>query len=227
MEKKKSDKVSQEKNRSMFIQIGFIVALSIILIAFEWTSNTINDSDSMTYINDIEFEEQMVATKREEPKPPEVKQPEIKTVIEIVEDDIEIDDAFDFDMEADDNTEYNFVMDDDEGEEIIEEVTPFYIVEDMPTFNGGDMGEFWKYAMGEIRYPEVAAENGVSGTVYMQFTVSTSGRVTDVKVIKGVHPDLDEESIRVIKNSPKWTPGKQRGRTVPVIMSLPMKFILQ
>ncbi len=227
MEKKKATKANQERNRPMFLQIGLIVALSVILIAFEWTSNTINDSNSTTYINDIEFEEQMIATKREEPKPPEVKQPEIKTVIEIVEDDIEIEDAFDFDMEADDNTEYNFVMDDDEGEEIIEEVTPFYIVEDMPTFNGGDMGEFWKYAMGEIRYPEVAAENGVSGTVYMQFTVSTSGRVTDVKVIKGVHPDLDEESIRVIKNSPKWTPGKQRGRTVPVIMSLPMKFILQ
>lgn len=227
MEKKKSNKVSQEKNRPMFMQIGLVVALSIILIAFEWTSNATNDSNSMTYINDIEFEEQMIATKREEPKPPEVKQPEIKTVIEIVEDDIEIEDAFDFDMEADDNTEYNFVMDDDDGEEIIEEVTPFYIVEDMPTFNGGDMSEFWKYAMSEIRYPEVAAENGVSGTVYMQFTVSTAGYVIDVKVIKGVHPDLDEEAIRVIKNSPKWTPGKQRGRTVPVIMSLPMKFILQ
>jgi len=227
MEKKKSNKVNQERNRPMFIQLGLVVALSIILIAFEWTSNATNDLNSMTYINDIEFEEQMIATKREEPKPPEVKQPEIKTVIEIVEDDIEIDDAFDFDMEADDNTEYNFVMDDDDGEEIIEEVTPFYIVEDMPTFNGGDMSEFWKYAMSEIRYPEVAAENGVSGTVYMQFTVSTAGYVIDVKVIKGVHPDLDEEAIRVIKNSPKWTPGKQRGRTVPVIMSLPMKFILQ
>jgi len=227
MENKKATKANQERNRPMFLQIGLIVALSVILIAFEWTSNTINDSNSTTYINDIEFEEQMIATKREEPKPPEVKQPEIKTVIEIVEDDIEIEDAFDFDMEADDNTEYNFVMDDDDGEEIIEEVTPFYIVEDMPTFNGGDMGEFWKYAMGEIRYPEIAAENGVSGTVYMQFTVSTAGYVIDVKVIKGVHPDIDDEAIRVIKNSPRWTAGKQRGRAVPVIMSLPMKFILQ
>lgn len=227
MEKKKTDKANQERNRLMFIQVGFIVALSIILIAFEWTSNTTNNSNSITYVNDIEFEEQMISTKREEPKPPEVKQPEIKTVIEIVEDDIEIDDAFDFDMEADNNTEYNFIMDDDDGEEIIEEVTPFYIVEDMPTFNGGDMGEFWKYAMGEIRYPEIAAENGVSGTVYMQFTVSTAGYVIDVKVIKGVHPDIDNEAIRVIKNSPRWTAGKQRGRAVPVIMSLPMKFILQ
>ena len=131
-----------------------------------------------------------------------------------------------FDFEVDNKTEYDFTTFED-AEEIIEEVTPFYIVEDMPQFNGGDMSEFWKYAMKNIRYPEVAAENGVSGTVYMQFTVRTAGYVIDVKVIKGVHPDLDEEAIRVIKNSPKWTPGKQRGRTVPVIMSLPMKFILQ
>jgi len=227
MENKKLDKVNLEKRKGLYFLIGIIVTLSIILVAFEWSTNqNILDNDLNT-IAAIEFEEQMIATKREELKPPEVKQPEIKTVIDIVEDDIEIEDDFDFDMEADDNTEYNFVIDDGDAEEIIEEVTPFYIVEDMPTFQGGDMGEFWKYAMKEIRYPEVAAENGVSGTVYMQFTVSAAGYVIDVKVIKGVHPDLDEEAIRVIKGSPKWEPGKQRGRRVPVIMSLPMKFILQ
>ena len=227
MERKKTKKANLEKKNSLHFLIGAIIALSIILVSFEWSTNQKSSDVDINSISAIEFEEEMIATRREEPKPPEPKQPEIKTVIEIVEDDIEIEDDFDFDMEADDNTEYNFIMDDDDGEEIIEEVTPFYIVEDMPTFQGGDMGEFWKYAMKEIRYPEVAAENGLSGTVYMQFTVSTAGYVVDVKVIKGVHPDLDEEAIRVIKNSPKWEPGKQRGRKVPVIMSLPMKFILQ
>jgi protein TonB len=225
MEKKKSDKVSQERNRPMFIQIGLVVTLSIILVAFEWSSNSINDSNSMSYINDIEFEEQMIATRREEPKPPEAKQPEVLQVLDIVEDNVEVAD-FEFDFEVDDKTEYDFTTFEDE-EEIVEEVTPFYIVEDMPQFNGGDMSEFWKYAMKNIRYPEVAAENGVSGTVYMQFMVNKNGDVVNVKVIKGVHPDLDDEAIRVIKNSPRWTPGKQRGRAVPVIMSLPMKFILQ
>ena len=225
MKKKKANKVNQERNRPMFIQIGLIVALSIILVAFEWTSNP-KKSDDIQLVQEIQFEDEMMITRREEPREqPKPETPKVLEVLEIVDDDVFVED-FSFDMEVDENTEYDFTTFEDE-EEIIEEVTPFYIVEDMPTFNGGDMGEFWKYAMGEIRYPEVAAENGVSGTVYMQFTVSTSGRVTDVKVIKGVHPDLDEESIRVIKNSPKWTPGKQRGRTVPVIMSLPMKFILQ
>ena len=226
METKKSKKVNLEKNKGLYFLIGVIITLSMILVAFEWSSNQNSINNDHNIINAIEFEEEMIATRREEPKPPEPKQPEVKTVIDIVEDDVIIEDDFSFDMETDDNTEYNFVIDDGD-EEIIEEVTPFYIVEDMPTFQGGDMGEFWKYAMSEIRYPEVAAENGLSGTVYMQFTVSAAGYVIDVKVIKGVHPDLDNEAIRVIKGSPKWEPGKQRGRRVPVIMSLPMKFILQ
>lgn len=225
METKKSKKVNLESRKGLFFQIGIIVTLATILIAFEWTSTPLNNSNNVAYINDIQFEEEMIVTRREELKPP-VKQPEIKTVIDIVDNDIIIDDEITFDVEVDNNTEYVFTIDDD-VEEVIEEVTPFYIVEDMPTFNGGDMNEFWKYAMKEIKYPELAAENGISGTVYMQFTVSTSGYVTDVKIIRGVHPDLDEESIRVIKNSPRWEPGKQRGKKVPVIMSLPMKFILQ
>jgi len=227
MKSKKTQQANLEKKSRLHLLIGLAVTLSIILIGFEWgTVQNSNENDFNTG-QVIDIEESMMITRREEPKQPEIKQPEIKTVIDIVDDDIEIKEDFDFDMEADDNTEYNFVIDNEGEEEIIEEVVPFYIVEDMPTFNGGDMGEFWKYAMSEIKYPEVAAENGVSGTVYMQFTVSTSGRVIDVKVIKGVHPDLDKEAIRVIKGSPIWEPGRQRGRTVPVIMSLPMKFILK
>jgi len=225
MEAKKSDGAKLEKKSLMHFLIGIVITLSFILISFEWSTSENSKADDYN-IQEIEFEEQMMITRREEPKPPEAKLPEVKTVIEIVDDEFEVEEWEGFDTEVDDNTEYSFIIDDG-PEEIIEEVTPFYIVEDMPTFNGGDMGEFWKYAMSEIKYPEIAAENGVSGTVYMQFTVSTAGYVIDVKVIKGVHPDLDEEAIRVIKNSPKWVPGKQRGRTVPVIMSLPMKFILQ
>jgi len=227
METKKAKKVDLEKKSPFFIQIGLIITLSIVLVAFEWTSN-LSKTDDINMVNEIQFEDEMMQiTRRDEPKPePKPEQPKVAEVLDIVDDDVIIEDDFDFDMEADDNSEYDFtsMMGDDEE---IEEDEIFYIVEDMPTFNGGDMGEFWKYAMKEIRYPEIAAENGVSGTVYMQFTVNTTGLVTNVKVVKGVHPDLDNEAIRVITNSPKWEPGKQRGRKVKVIMSLPMKFILQ
>jgi len=225
MENKKSEKANLDKNKGIFFQIGIIIAMAIILITFEWTTNPNSNINDLAYINDIEFEEEMIITQREELKKPEVKQPEVLQVLDIVEDNVEVAD-FEFNFEVDDKTEYDFTTFEDEAE-VIEEIVPFYIVEDMPQFNGGDKSEFWKYAMKNIRYPEIAAENGVQGTVYMQFTVSQSGIVKDVKVIKGVHPDLDNEAIRVIKNSPKWTPGKQRGKPVPVIIAMPMKFILQ
>ena len=228
MEKKKSKNVDLEKRTPFFIQIGLIVALSIVLVAFEWTKGEGNDNN-MEMVQEIQFEDEMMQiTRREEPKPePKPEQPKVAEVLDIVDDDVLIEDDFDFDMEADDNSEYDFtsMMGDDDEE--IEEEEIFYIVEDMPTFNGGNMSEFWKFAMKSIRYPEVAAENGVSGTVHMQFTVDKNGDVINVIVVKGVHPDLDEEAIRVIKSSPKWVSGKQRGRPVSVIMSLPMKFILQ
>ena len=228
MEKKKSKNVNLEKRSPFFIQIGLIVALSIVLVAFEWTKGEGNDNN-MEMVQEIQFEDEMMQiTRRNEPKPePKPEQPKVAEVLDIVDDDVEIEDDFDFDMEADDNSEYDFTSMLGDDEEDIEEDEIFYIVEDMPTFNGGDMSEFWKYAMKNIRYPEVAAENGVSGTVYMQFTVDKNGDVINVIVVKGVHPDLDEEAIRVIKSSPKWVSGKQRGRPVSVIMSLPMKFILQ
>ena len=228
MEKKKCNKVNLEKNKGTFLLIGMVVVLSLILVAFEWTHGESKD-DNMNMVSEIQFEDEMMQiTRREEPKPePKPETPPVAEVLDIVDDDVVIEDDFDFDMEADDNSEYDFTSMIGDDEEEIEEQEIFYIVEDMPTFRGGDMSEFWKYAMSEIRYPEIAAENGVSGTVYMQFTVSKTGDVTKVKVVKGVHPDLDEEAIRVIKNSPKWEPGKQRGRKVEVIMSLPMKFILQ
>jgi len=228
METKKSNKVNLEKNKGTSLLIGMIMVLSLILVAFEWTTDENTRNDTQT-VSEIQFEDEMMQiTRRDEPKPePKPETPPVAEVLDIVDDDVVIEDDFDFDMEADDNSEYDFTSMMGDDEEDIEEQEIFYIVEDMPTFRGGNMSEFWKFAMGEIRYPEVAAENGVSGTVYMQFTVSKTGDVTEVKVVKGVHPDLDEEAIRVIKNSPKWEPGKQRGRKVPVIMSLPMKFILQ
>jgi len=226
METKKSKKANLENKKSLFLQIGIILTLSTILVAFEWTSNpTLNDNIQM--VQEIQFEDEMVITRREEPKEeikPEI--PKVAEVLEIVDDDVEIDD-FDFDMEVDDNTEYDFIITDDGEDEVIEEDTPFIIVENMPKFNGGDLTSFWKYAQENIKYPEIAAENGVSGTVNIKFVVNKQGYVVDVEVIRGVDPALDKEAMRVIKNSPQWEPGKQRGRPVSVLMNLPIKFILQ
>ena len=78
----------------------------------------------------------------------------------------------------------------------------------------------------ETRYPEEARDQGISGRVYVQFVVDVDGKVTEAKVMRGVHPLLDEEALRVINSMPDWSPGMQRGKPVKVKFSLPMRFEL-
>jgi len=227
MERKKSKKADLENKKGMFIQIGLVVALSIILIAFEWTSKP-NDDDDTEMVAQIAMEDEMIVTRRQEPpeEQPKPETPQVAEVLDIVEDDVEIDD-FDFDMEVDEDTEYDFTMIEDEEEEVEEEQI-FYIVEDMPTFNGGDPAiEFRKYIAQNLEYPEIAAENGISGRVIVQFAINSTGNVVDAVVVRSVDPALDKEAIRVVMNSPKWTPGRQRGKAVKVLFTFPINFVLQ
>lgn len=228
MEIKKAKSADLEKRKSMFIQIGLVVALSIVLVAFEWTKGEGKD-DNSDAVKEIQFEDEMMQiTRREEPKPePKPEQPKVAEVLDIVDDDVEIEDDFDFDMEATDNTEYDFTSMMDDSEEIDEEEV-FYIVEDMPTFNGGDPAtEFRKYIAQNLQYPEIAAENGVSGRVIIQFAVNKVGKVVDAKIVRSVDPALDKEAVRVVMSSPKWAPGKQRGKAVKVLFTFPINFVLQ
>ncbi len=229
MELKKSKSADLERRKGMFITVGLVVALSIVLVAFEWTKGEGKD-DNSDAITEIQFEDEMMQiTRREEPKPePKPEQPKVAEVLDIVDDDVEIEDEFDFDMEATDDTEYDFTsMMGDDSEDIDEEEV-FYIVEDMPTFNGGDPAtEFRKYIAQNLQYPEIAAENGVSGRVIVQFAVNKTGQVVDANIVRSVDPALDKEAIRVVMSSPKWTPGKQRGKAVKVLFTFPINFVLQ
>ncbi len=229
MELKKANKVNLEKRKGMFLEIGLVVALSIILVAFEWTKGE-GKGDGTDIISEVQFEDEMMQiTRREEPKPePKPEQPKVAEVLDIVDDDVEIEDDFDFDMEATDDTEYDFTsMIGDDDEEIDEEEV-FYIVEDMPTFNGGKPAtEFRKYIAQNLRYPEIAAENGISGRVIIQFAVNKVGTVVDARIVRSVDPALDKEAVRVVLTSPKWSPGKQRGKAVKVLFTFPINFVLQ
>lgn len=109
-----------------------------------------------------------------------------------------------------------------------QKVDSFYIVEEMPLFNGGDAGtEFRKYIAKNLRYPEDAAASGISGRVIVQFTVNKNGEVVDPKVVRGVSPSLDQEALRVVKSSPRWTPGKHEGKTVDVMFNFPFNFVAE
>lgn len=98
-------------------------------------------------------------------------------------------------------------------------------VEYMPLFPGGDQALF-KYLSANLRYPAIAEENGVQGRVMLSFVVETDGSLSDITVIKSVDPPLDKEVVRLVKNMPKWTPGKQKGKVVRVKYSIPVTFRL-
>ncbi len=111
---------------------------------------------------------------------------------------------------------------------IIPEKVVFFIVEEMPEFEGDDKGDkFRSYIAKNLSYPEDAAEKKISGKVFIQFTVETDGSVSNVKVVRGVDPLLDAEAMRVVKSSPIWKPGKQRGQNVRVSFTFPINFVLQ
>ena len=108
----------------------------------------------------------------------------------------------------------------------VEENKVFDVVEQMPSFPGG-MGALMSWLNQNIKYPVIAAENGVQGRVIVQFVVEKDGSITDVKVAKSVDPSLDKEASRVVSAMPKWTPGKQNGSAVRVKYTVPVTFKLQ
>ena len=110
---------------------------------------------------------------------------------------------------------------------VVEEevVKPYVVVEQMPEFPGGDQN-MRKFLRDNIRYPMMARESGITGTVYLTFVVSTTGQISDVKLLRGIGGGCDEEAIRVVKTMPAWIAGRQTGKPVPVQFNLPIKFSL-
>ena len=111
-------------------------------------------------------------------------------------------------------------------EAIVDENGVHQVCEEMPEFPGG-MQECMKWLGKNIKYPTESIEKGVQGRVIIQFVVEKDGSITDAKVVRGVDPLLDAEALRVINQSPKWKPGKQKGEAVRVKYTLPVAFRLQ
>jgi Ca-activated chloride channel family protein len=103
----------------------------------------------------------------------------------------------------------------------------FTIVEEMPEFTGGQKARD-AFFISNLSYPEIARENGISGTVYVSFIIDKKGNVSDVKVLRGIGGGCDEEAVRVIKlTSGKWKVGKQNGKAVKVLMNIPVYFSMK
>jgi len=225
MEAKKSPKANLEDKKTFFIQIGLIVALAVVLFAFEWKSyEKLDSSLGQRAVDDTP--EEIIPITKQEIKPPPPKPPPQTTILNIVDDDVEIDDEIEIDAEADDDTEMQEYIPDDDDEDEIAEMEIFTVVEDAPSFPGGDEARI-KYLQNNIKYPQMARESGIQGTVYITFVVERDGKVTNVKILRGIGGGCDEEAIRVIEKMPKWHAGKQRGKPVRVQFNMPIKFTLQ
>lgn len=229
MEIKKNPQADLERHRTTYTQIGLAVVLGLMLVAFNWTT-TEKKVDSLGVVVAINLEEEMIATEREQlPEPPPPPPPPQELVIEqltIVEDNQQ-ETNIDFSTEA---TEDTRVTQRDiiqvKEEEVVEEPEIFLVVEEQPEFPGG-MAKLMEYLRNNIKYPQIAKENGIQGKVFVSFVVDPNGKVTRIKVVRGVDPALDAEAIRVVENMPPWKPGKQRGKPVYVQYNLPINFQLQ
>lgn len=228
MEIKKSPKADLENKKMMAVLIGLVMALGIMYIAFEWSQNEITVYEEALQ-GPVEIDEEMVeVTFREEtPPPPPPPQPEtvLSDIIDIQDNDAEVETTdFNSEDEADARVEIQAPIAPPEEEE--EEQIIHIRVEKMPEFPGGQ-DALNRYLVRNIKYPLLAQENGIQGRVVCQFVVNSDGSIVDIAVVRGVEESLDKEAIRVIKSMPKWTPGRQGGKSVRVKYTLPIRFKLQ
>lgn len=226
MDAKKTPKADLESKRTLFVQIGLVIALFLVFVAFEYKSYEKRELDLGTR-EAVDIVEEIIPVTEQKVKPPPPPPPKQTTVINIVEDEVEIEDEIEIDAEATENTEIEeYIPMELEAEEEIEEEKIFAVVEAMPEYPGGDL-ERMKFLNKNINYPTMARESGIQGMVYVTFVVERDGSVTDVRVMRGIGGGCDEEAVRVVKAMPKWIPGKQRNRPVRVQFNLPIRFTLQ
>jgi protein TonB len=224
MEPKKNPKKDLNRKRTLFLQIGLVISLTIVFVAFEWKTYE-KQEDILTATGPVQIDQEIVQiTQQEQPEPP--KAPQVTTILEVVGDDEIIQDEIDISIEdRPDQAAQTYVpvLVEEAPEPVAEEI--FTFVEEYPEFPGGEKA-LYEYIKNNIRYPEVARTSGITGTVYVQFVVEKDGSISDVKVLRGIGGGCYEEAVRVVKSMPKWKPGKQRGQPVRVYYTLPIDFKL-
>lgn len=228
MELKKNPKADLEKRRGLYLEIGLVVILVAALVAFE--VKTYDNEESEAFVREVvdEPEEIMIQTDVPEPPPPPPPEaPEVTSIIEVVADDQEIKNELVVNAQVDENTtNIEITPVQIEEEEDVEEQTIFTVVENEPEFPGG-MEALAKYLAQNIKYPQLARDNNITGKVFVTFVVERDGRIADVKLLRDIGGGCGAEAIRVVKAMPKWTPGKQRGKAVRVQFNLPVNFNLK
>jgi periplasmic protein TonB len=224
MKLKESKKTDMGNKRGLSLQIGMFGSLAIVLSAFTNTEKYTN-ADSRGHVTAFEINEKMIpVTCLEEVKLP-IQQAALE-MLNIVNAEKEITDNTiikDCDATKDNKNKQAQVLPDNK-QKVDESI--FVVVENMPEFPGGDLA-LRKFIAASIKYPVSASENGIQGKVFVNFVVDKDGRISNVKVARGVDPSIDREALRVVMTLPKWRPGLQRGKAVRVSYTIPISFQLQ
>jgi protein TonB len=223
MEPKKNPKADLEKLRGTFMAAGLLVSMVVVYAIINFKFYEVSASELGQLVVEQVEEEIIPITQQNTPPPPPPPPPAAPEIIQVVDDKTEVAEVEMVDTEADATT----VVEEFEVKEEVVEEEIFTIVESMPEFPGGGQEALFKYLQKEMKYPQVAKENGIQGTVFVNFVVGKDGKIRDVKVLRGVNKMLDDEAIRVVKAMPSWSPGKQRGKAVSVSYNLPIKFTLR
>ncbi len=227
MEAKKSPKKDLERRRFYLLEIGMILSIAFVFTAFQYRTAGTNDNTLGT-ISGVSLDDELIPITRQEQKikePPKIKI-KIITKIEQVKDDTKLNDNQDdnfwdfMDNDAELDSLYDLSMDEKNVEDDIIYVP--WMLNDQPKFNG-NINEYYQK---NIVYPQEELQNNIEGTVWVDFVVEKDGSITNIEIFRKVSPGIDTEAKRVIKNMPKWIPGKQMKKPVRVKVRQPIKFII-
>ena len=229
MEAKKTPKADLEKRRGLYLEIGLVVIMAVVLAAFEKKSYDEEQIEVVQRTAMDEVEDVIIQTQQEElPPPPPPEQPEVVTELNVIEDDAESKNEVDMSsfqrQEEATNIEITPVKIEEEEEEAEDEI--FQVVENDPEVPGGAEALF-KFLAQNIKYPQLARENNITGRVYVTFVVEKDGSVTGVRVLRDIGGGCGQEAVRVVNAMPKWKPGMDKGKPVRVSYMMPFSFKLQ
>ena len=232
MEVKKSPSANLQNYRLLFLLIGLAIALVCVFVAF-WYHTAVDLGEyTPPKAESTQVFEEIDQTRQDQPEPevPQKAQAQVVTdVLNIVSNEQKIETNIVFTDDADDFDDFDIVI--EEKEEEIEEEEIFVTVEEMPTFQGGGLPEFRNWVQQNVKYPQIALENGIQGNVVVQFVVGPDGKMSNFKVLQSPDKTLSDATIAVLNEGNKlkrgWKPGKQRGKAVKVSFTMPVRFVIQ
>lgn len=226
MEIKKSEKYDLEKKKPVYMQIGLVLALSLALFSFEYKSyDKLAIDDGPVAVQEVIEEVVMKTVQETKPEPPPAAQPQT-TLLNIVDNNVKVDN--DIELSTEDDGEKNKEYQEVTAEVAVEaeEAEIFTVVEEEPGYPGGEEARV-KFLSENLKYPPIARESNIEGTVYIGFVVEPSGAISKLAIKRDIGGGCGDAALDVVKKMPKWSPGKQRGKAVRTAFTMPITFKLR